>query len=132
MKFPSRESGSCHCTFDYTVVLGKQCHKICLISWVLPSKFIGTCDKKHLSYLPSAHVLPSFKLRLDQVGHLGRRESQMLFRDGWLQPDGSGGRGKLAQAKTAQGSYSTNVHGDGRRSFLECRSDQAQFSESRS
>lgn len=53
---------------------------------------------------------------------------------GWvaLMEAEEGGGGGLAQAKTAQGSYSTGIHGDGRRSFLKTRWDQAQFSESRS
>ena len=137
MKFPSRVPGSRPPVFDYTVVLGKLCHKMCWISWVLPSKVVGICDKKHLFCLPSACVLPSFEKAIPWSSRAFWKqeilwESQMMCRDGWLQPEGSGARRGLAHAKTAQGSYSTGVHGDGRGSFLETRWDQAQFSESRS
>lgn len=59
-------------------------------------------------------------------------ESQMACRDGWPQPDRSGGRGGLAQAKTAQECYSTSTRGGGRRNILETSWDRAQFSESTS
>lgn len=129
-----RGTGSCPPIFNYTVVLWKLCHKMCWISWVLPSKAIGVCDEKHLFCLLSARVLPSFAKAMpwSNGGFWKPKipwESQMMCRAGWLQPDG---RGVLAQTETAQGRYGSSNDGDGRRSFLEIRWDRAQLSGSRS
>lgn len=103
----------------------------------LPSKVIGIRDKKHVSCFALSTCLPSLEKAVPwSSGAFWKQEmlweSQMVCRDGWPQPDRSGGRGGLAQAKTAQGCYSTSTHGGGRRNFLETRWDQAQFSESTS